>query len=82
MQQQAKSIRIAISSPDHAPPTSSVFAGTVRTQANVAWSLLREWAFRWRSRRELRSLTQREITDFCPKLTDALREAEKPFWRP
>jgi uncharacterized protein YjiS (DUF1127 family) len=82
MRPQAKSIRIAISSPDRAPPTSSVFAGTVRTQANVAWSLLREWLFRWRSRRELRSLTQREITDFCPKLTDALHEAEKPFWRP
>jgi uncharacterized protein YjiS (DUF1127 family) len=82
MQPQAKSIRIAISSPERTPPTSSVCAGTVRTQANVAWSLLREWVCRWRSRRELRSLTQREITDFCPKLTDALHEAEKPFWRP
>jgi hypothetical protein len=20
--------------------------------------------------------------DFCPKLTDALREADKPFWQP
>jgi len=22
------------------------------------------------------------IIDFCPKLTDALNEADKPFWRP
>jgi hypothetical protein len=25
---------------------------------------------------------RREIAGFCPKLTDALREADKPFWRP
>jgi hypothetical protein len=26
-------------------------------------------------------LSQREIADFCPNDTDALREADKPFWR-
>jgi hypothetical protein len=31
--------------------------------------------------RELRSLSQRETADFCPNVTDALREADKPFWR-
>ncbi len=36
---------------------------------------------RARYRRELRSMSQREIADFCPKLTDAVREADKPFWR-
>jgi hypothetical protein len=24
---------------------------------------------------------KREIADFCLKLTDAVREADKPFWR-
>jgi uncharacterized protein YjiS (DUF1127 family) len=46
------------------------------------WPTLCEWARRWRARRELRAMSQREIADFCAKLTDALREAEKPFWRP
>jgi uncharacterized protein YjiS (DUF1127 family) len=46
------------------------------------WLTIREWARLWRARRELRAMSQREIADFCPKLTDALREADKPFWRP
>ncbi len=46
------------------------------------WLTVREWARLWRARRELRTMSQREIADFCPKLTDALREADKPFWRP
>jgi uncharacterized protein YjiS (DUF1127 family) len=46
------------------------------------WPTIRQWARVWRARRELRAMSQREITDFCPKLTDALREADKPFWRP
>jgi uncharacterized protein YjiS (DUF1127 family) len=47
-----------------------------------AFSVAGEWARRWHSRRELRSLGRREIADFCPKLTEAMKEAEKPFWRP
>jgi uncharacterized protein YjiS (DUF1127 family) len=46
------------------------------------WPTIREWVRLWRTRRELRTMSQREIADFCPKLTDALREADKPFWRP
>jgi uncharacterized protein YjiS (DUF1127 family) len=44
--------------------------------------ILRQWIRRWRERRQLRAMSQREIADFCPKLTDALHEADKPFWRP
>jgi uncharacterized protein YjiS (DUF1127 family) len=51
--------------------------GTIR-----AWPTICEWAHRWRARRELRAMSHREIADFCPKLTNALHEAEKPFWRP
>jgi uncharacterized protein YjiS (DUF1127 family) len=47
----------------------------------AAWQVVREWRRRWRSRRQLRSLTAREIRDFCPDLTVAEREAGKPFWR-
>jgi uncharacterized protein YjiS (DUF1127 family) len=47
----------------------------------AAWRTVREWRRRWRSRRQLRSLTAREIRDFCPDLTVAEREAGKPFWR-
>jgi uncharacterized protein YjiS (DUF1127 family) len=53
----------------------------VRALCLGAWSVARKWARRWHCRRELRSLSQREIADFCPKLTEALKEAEKPFWR-
>jgi uncharacterized protein YjiS (DUF1127 family) len=49
---------------------------------NKIWPVLTEWMHRWRARRELRAMDPREIADFCPKLTDALQEAEKPFWRP
>jgi len=61
---------------------ADLFASAFHARAMVAVSVVGEWAHRWRSRRELQSLSQREITDFCPKLTDALREADKPFWRP
>jgi uncharacterized protein YjiS (DUF1127 family) len=44
-------------------------------------ALVLEWRRRWRSRQQLRSLTSREIRDFCPDLLEAEREARKPFWR-
>jgi uncharacterized protein YjiS (DUF1127 family) len=53
----------------------------IRTCFLGAFSVAVEWARRWHSRRELRSLGRREIADFCPKLTEAMKEAEKPFWR-
>jgi uncharacterized protein YjiS (DUF1127 family) len=85
MQTHSKSNHLANSA--HLVPAdlvrkASFFASSFQAQTIASASVVREWARRWRSRRELRSLSQREITDFCPKLTDALREADKPFWRP
>jgi uncharacterized protein YjiS (DUF1127 family) len=53
-----------------------------RLKASVAaaWRIVLEWELRHRSRRELRSLSRREIQDFCPDLMEAEREACKPFW--
>jgi uncharacterized protein YjiS (DUF1127 family) len=84
MQPHAKSIHLVIvnrSVPDLRRKTIT-FSGIFRAGAIRAWLVAQEWACRWRSRRELRSLSQREISDFCPKLSEALHEAEKPFWRP
>jgi uncharacterized protein YjiS (DUF1127 family) len=86
MRPHSKSTDLAIFARFPPPPDSArkaySFADVVNARLTAAASVVREWERRWRSRRELRSLSQREITDFCPKLTDALREAEKPFWRP
>jgi uncharacterized protein YjiS (DUF1127 family) len=84
MQPHSKSIHLVIVDrfvPDLTRKTKSV-SGILRARAIRAWLVVQEWACRWRSRRELRSLSQREISDFCPKLTEALHEAEKPFWHP
>jgi uncharacterized protein YjiS (DUF1127 family) len=48
----------------------------------AAWySIALEWRRRARSRRQLRSLTPREIRDFCLDPMEAEREVNKPFWR-
>jgi|HubBroStandDraft_1064217.scaffolds.fasta_scaffold1183627_1 uncharacterized protein YjiS (DUF1127 family) len=47
-----------------------------------AWRLLRTWNTRYRERRELGRLSDRDTADFCPKVTDAKQEARKPFWQP
>jgi uncharacterized protein YjiS (DUF1127 family) len=84
MHPQSKPIDVAmyarIASPERRYAASNLLASFIQWSTTV-WSVVREWRHRWRSRRELRSLGQREIADFCPKLTDALNEAEKPFWR-
>jgi uncharacterized protein YjiS (DUF1127 family) len=56
---------------------------TIRYSLSVAnvLRLICEWKRRSRSRRELRSLSLREIADFCPGLTEAEQEVRKPFWR-
>jgi uncharacterized protein YjiS (DUF1127 family) len=83
MQPHSKSNHPAIfAHPPDLMRKANFFASTFHARTIAAGSVVREWARRWRSRRELRSLSQREMTDFCPKLTDALREADKPFWRP
>jgi hypothetical protein len=78
MQPQSKSVcragLAAIAAPD--PGTVGMASKTARASAPSGFG-----PHRWRQRRELRSMSQREIADFCPKLTDALHEADKPFWR-
>ena len=48
--------------------------------ANVA-SLIGEWRRRIESRRELAGLCDRELRDLGITRVDAMREADKPFWR-
>jgi uncharacterized protein YjiS (DUF1127 family) len=70
----------AVAAPD--PGAVGMASRTARVRTIRVWSALREWVRRWRQRSELRLMSQREIADFCPKLSDALHEADKPFWRP
>jgi uncharacterized protein YjiS (DUF1127 family) len=44
-------------------------------------SAIGEWARRIESRRELAGLCDRALRDIGLTRVDALREAEKPFWR-
>ena len=39
------------------------------------------WLRRRNDRAMLRSLSQRDIHDFCPRHTEAEAEMSKPFWR-
>jgi uncharacterized protein YjiS (DUF1127 family) len=70
----------AIAAPD--PGMVGLASRTAHVRTIKVWPVIREWVRRWRERRELRQMSQREIADFCPKLSDALHEADKPFWRP
>jgi uncharacterized protein YjiS (DUF1127 family) len=83
MQPQSKSVfragTTAIAAPD--PRMVGLASRTARVRTIKGWLAIREWVRRWRERRELRQMSQREIADFCPKLSDALHEADKPFWR-
>jgi uncharacterized protein YjiS (DUF1127 family) len=82
VQPQPRSIELIGAPAARDLPFSSSFVVLFLGRALALWLLAREWMRRSRYRRELRSMGQREITDFCPKVTDALHEAEKPFWRP
>ena len=44
-------------------------------------SLISEWLRRVESRRELAGLCDRALRDIGITRVDALREADKPFWR-
>jgi uncharacterized protein YjiS (DUF1127 family) len=45
------------------------------------FSLIGEWLHRIESRRELADLGDRALRDIGITRVDAMREAEKPFWR-
>lgn len=53
----------------------------VRAQGEGAWRVLGVWRRRQRDRAELRSLSPRQIRDFCPRQAEAEQEMNKPFWR-
>jgi uncharacterized protein YjiS (DUF1127 family) len=84
MRPQSRSTHGAVAATIAVPDQRAISIGnTIARIRNIRiWLTIREWARLWRERRELRTMSQREIADFCPKLTDALREADKPFWRP
>lgn len=53
----------------------------MRAQLGDAWQLVGLWRQRSRDRAALRSLSPREIRDFCPRQAEAEEEMNKPFWR-
>ena len=56
-------------------------AEKTRLQLGRIWQVLSLWRRRSRDRAMLRSLSQRDLQDFCPRLADAEAEMNKPFWR-
>lgn len=52
-----------------------------RTHLTGAWRLICLWKQRHRDRAVLRSLSPRDIRDFCPRQAEAEEEMNKPFWR-
>jgi uncharacterized protein YjiS (DUF1127 family) len=53
----------------------------VRARVEGVWRVLCMWRRRQRDRAELRSLSPRQIRDFCPRQAEAEQEMNKPFWR-
>jgi len=53
----------------------------LRMQLIGAWQLVCLWRRRSRDRAALRSLSPRDIRDFCPRQAEAEEEMNKPFWR-
>lgn len=48
----------------------------------AVWQIVRLWLRRRKDRSILRSMSPRDIHDFCLSQTDAETEMNKPFWRP
>ena len=55
--------------------------GRMRRWHARMWQLLSLWQRRSSDRAALRSLGPQAIADFCPRLTEAEIEMNKPFWR-
>ena len=91
-----QNMKIAAQRSSNAVPISStaeahqhVRTAAVDHVAELTQSLLRGvwhvgmlWLRRRKDRAMLRSLSQRDIHDFCLSQTDAETEMNKPFWRP
>ena len=52
-----------------------------RSQLRGIWQVVGLWLRRGNDRAMLRSFSERDIHDFCPKGTEAEAEMNKPFWR-
>lgn len=63
------------------PVTVRRLLSSIRAQLGAAWRLVCVWKQRHRDRAVLRSLSPRDIRDFCPREADAEEEMNKPFWR-
>ena len=59
---------------DHAPERR-------RSQVRGIWQVVGLWFRRRNDRAILRSLSARDLHDFCPRHTEAEAEMSKPFWR-
>lgn len=62
-------------------PAVAQLLSWMRAQLGGAWQLICLWRRRQRDRAILRSLSPREIRDFCPSEAEAEEEMIKPFWR-
>ena len=63
------------------PVTVRRLLSSIGAQLGTAWRLICVWKQRHRDRAVLRSLSPRDIRDFCPREADAEEEMSKPFWR-
>lgn len=52
-----------------------------RSHLRRLWRVVGLWLRRRQDRVILRSLSPRDLHDFCPKLSEAEAEMNKPFWR-
>lgn len=52
-----------------------------RSQLSGIWQVFGLWLRRRKDRAILRSLSLRDLHDFCPRHTEAEAEMNKPFWR-
>jgi uncharacterized protein YjiS (DUF1127 family) len=71
--------RSALRSFDRIPQRRAKARGGRRTFLSRILALFRLWQERARTRRQLRELNERELSDIG--LTGAQSEAAKPFWR-
>ena len=68
----------------HLPPTPIPLSHTAEQKHSLLERIrqvLTLWHRRHQDRAMLRSLSPRQIADFCPRQTEVEAEMHKPFWR-
>ena len=63
------------------PVTVRRLLSQMRAQLGGTWQLVCLWRHRSKDRAVLRSMSTRDIQDFCPRQAAAEEEMNKPFWR-